>query len=115
MKNLLSIIAVLALVSTAFGHEGKHPRRPGQRKAAVVVVKGKRAQAIYTALETEEVTRNRPNFSVEVKRVAGLRCFKATKKADTAVTKYRCALRGKKLGRGGRGGRGHRRGNQNQN
>lgn len=106
MKKLFAIIAVLTLTSTVFAHEGKHPR-PGKKKPAVTVVKGKRAMAIYNALDAEVVTKNRPKFSADIKKVASLRCAKLTKKADTTVVKYRCALKGKKMGRRGQGRRGH--------
>jgi hypothetical protein len=113
MKKLLTAIALLALTATSFAHEDQRQRRPGQRKATTVVVKGKRAAAIFKALDAEVVTRNAPRFSLDVKKVAGLRCFKATKKADTKVSKYRCAMRGlKKRPHGRRGnGRGHGRSN----
>lgn len=107
MTKILSVIALLGLMSSAFADHGNHPRR-GRR--AVAVVAGKKAQAIYEALQVEEVTKSRRNFSLEIKNVAPLRCVKATKKADTAVVKYRCALKGqkKRTRRGQR--RGHRRG-----
>lgn len=119
MKKLLTILAVLTLTSTVFAHEGKHPRRPnqGKKKPAVTVVMGKKAMAIYNALDAEVVTKDRPKFSADIKKVASLRCAKLTKKEDTTVVKYRCALKGKRIGRdngrrgrngrGGRGGRGH--------
>ncbi|MFT6071033.1 MAG: hypothetical protein ACJAT2_002733 [Bacteriovoracaceae bacterium] len=125
MKKLFTILAVLTLTSTVFASEDKHPRRPNQgKKKSVTVVKGKRAMAIYNALDAEVVTKDRPKFSADVKKVASLRCAKLTKKEDTTVVKYRCALRGKKMtrdhgrrgrnGRGGRGGRGHGRHGNNQ-
>ncbi|MBK26781.1 MAG: hypothetical protein CME70_22460 [Halobacteriovorax sp.] len=104
MKKLLTILAVLTLTSTSFAHEGKHPR-PGKKKGVVAVVKGKRAMTIYNALDADVITKDRPKFSADIKKVAGLRCAKLTKKADTAVVKYRCALRGKKLKPGRRHGR----------
>jgi hypothetical protein len=109
MKKLLTAIALLALTATSFAHEGHRPTRPGQRKLAKVVVKGKRAAAIFKALDAEVVTRNARRFSLDVKKVAGLKCFKATKKANTKVTKYRCALRGLKVKKPN-GRRGQRRG-----
>ncbi|MBT7610879.1 MAG: hypothetical protein HN576_14045 [Bacteriovoracaceae bacterium] len=112
MKKLLTAIALLALTATSFANEGQRPTRPGQRKATTVVVKGKRAAAIFNALDVEVVTRNAHRFSLDVKKVAGLKCFKATKKTDTKVSKYRCALRGLKVkkpqGRRGHGRRGRR-------
>lgn len=109
MKKLLTILAVLTLTSTVFAHEGKHPRRgQGKKKMSVTVVKGKRAMVIFNALDADVITKDRPKFSADIKKVASLRCAKLTKKADTTVVKYRCALKGKKMGRGnGRGGRGH--------
>lgn len=104
MKKLLTILAVLTLTSTSFAHEGKHPR-PGKKKATTVVVKGKRAKAIYNALDADVITKNRPKFSADIKKVAGLRCAKLTKKADTKVVKFRCAVKGKKLKPGRRNGR----------
>ncbi len=111
MKKLLTILAVLTLTSTVFAHEGKHPRRPnqGKKKMSVTVVKGKRAAAIFNALDADVITKDRPKFSADIKKVASLRCAKLTKKADTTVVKYRCALKGKKkMRRGGRRGHGRR-------
>lgn len=102
MKNLLVILAVLTLSSAASAHEAK---RPGKKKIGVTVVKGKRAAAIYNALDADVVTKNRPKFSADIKKVATLRCAKLTKKADTTVVKFRCALKGKKVKPGRRGGR----------
>ena len=112
MKKLLTILAVLTLTSTSFAHEGKHPR-PGKKKVSVTVVKGKRAAAIYNALNADVVTKDRPKFSADIKKVASLRCAKLTEKADTTVVKFRCALAGKKMKPGRRGGRGHGRRGQN--
>ena len=113
MKTILTILAVLTFTSAAMAHDGqnpRHPRRPGQRKMSVTVVKGKKAQAIFEALDADVVTVNRPKFSVDAKKVAGLKCVKATKKDDTSVTKFRCALKGKSARAGRRGQRHPRRG-----
>ena len=104
MKTLLTVLAVLTLTSTAVAHEGKHPR-PGKRKVGITVVKGKRAAKIFNALDADVVTKDRPKFSADIKRVATLRCAKLTKKADTTVVKYRCALKGKKVRPGRPGNR----------
>lgn len=109
MKTLLTIIAVLALSTTTFAHEGKHPRRA--RKMGVTAVGGAKAKAIFEALDAEVVTRNRPKASLDVKKVGTLRCAKITKKADSSV-KFRCALKGKKVKPGMR--RGQRRGQGQQ-
>lgn len=104
MKKLLTVLAALTLSSTAMAHEGKHPR-PGKKKVGVVVIKGKRAAALYNALDADVVTKNRPKFSADIKKVSTLRCAKLTKKADTTVVKFRCAMKGKKMKPGRRGQR----------
>ena len=101
MKKMLTIIALLGLSATAFAHGGGQRRgmRPGHHgKFAKAVVKGPKAQAIFEALNADIISKDRPNFSVEVKKVGSLRCAQLTKKADTTVVKYRCALKGGKKG-----------------
>jgi hypothetical protein len=112
MKKLLAVITLVSL-STAFASESHRLTRVGQRKLTKVVVKGKRAAAIFKALDTEVLTRNAPRFSLDVKKVAGLKCFKATKKADSKVTKFRCVLKGLKAKRS-HGRRGHSQGQASQ-
>lgn len=104
MKTLLTIVAVLTLTSTAMAHEGKHPR-PGKKKVGAVVIKGKRAATLFNALDAEIVTKDRPRFSADIKKVSTLRCAKLTKKADTSVVKFRCVMKGKKMKPGRRGPR----------
>ncbi len=119
MKRLLTIVALLGLTSVAFAapHHGGGRRgmRPGHhgKKFAKVVVKGQKAQAIFEALNAEILIKDRPHFTVEVKKVGSLRCAQLTKKEDTSVVKYRCVLRGKRGPRGHhrRGGRRGMRGN----
>jgi hypothetical protein len=111
MKKILITLAVFAFASSAFAHNPRNPR-PGQRKKSVTVVHGKRALAIFTALDAEVVTVNRPRASVDMKKVAGLRCAKITKKATSKI-KFRCVLKGKKpLRRRGHGRRGRGQGRQ---
>ncbi|TDJ07882.1 MAG: hypothetical protein E2O68_02965 [Deltaproteobacteria bacterium] len=109
MKKLLTITLLLGLSSVAFaaphhggGRRGMGPGHHG-KKFAKVVVKGQKAQAIFEALNADIVIKDRPQFTVEVKKVGSLRCAQLTKKEDTSVVKYRCVLRGK------RGPRGHHR------
>jgi hypothetical protein len=110
MKKLLTIVTLLGLTSSVFAHPGMgRGMRPGHhgKKFAKVVVKGQKAQVIFEALDADIVTKDRPKFTAEIKKVGSLRCAQLTKKEDTTVVKYRCALKGKKGPRGHhrRGGR----------
>ena len=106
MKKLLTILAVLTLTSMSFASQTvqKHPTK---KKMSKTVVKGKKAKAIYYALDSDVETKNRKKFSADIKKVGSLRCVKLTKKEDTSVVKFRCALKGKK-GKRGQRRRGHR-------
>lgn len=111
MKNLI-VVAIVALFATsAMAHGRRHHRHHGpKRKMSKTIVVGKKAQAIFEALTAEVKEVDRPKFSVEVKKVASLRCAKRTKKEDTSIVKFRCALAAKKAPgrRGPRSRRWHR-------
>ena len=99
MRSILTIITLLALSSTTFAHGGKKPHKLN-KKMAKVVIKGKKAMALYEALEADIETKDRPKFTADVKKVASLRCAKLISKEDTSVEKYRCTMKGKKMRKG---------------
>lgn len=112
MKKLITLITLLTLSSMAFAEVGKVDHQRG-KKGKKTIVKGEKAKTIFEALNVEVVTKDRAAFTVDVKKVASLRCVKKIKKSDTAVVKYMCSLKGKKL-RGQRGNRPNRDGRRGQ-
>lgn len=108
MKSLITLIAMVALTSSAFAHGPSQGRRGWQkpawkqghrrpaRRLSVTVVRAKKAQALFEALDVETKTVQRPRAVAEIKKVGGLRCAKITRKIDSDKVRYRCALRGKK-------------------
>jgi len=108
MKKLLTILAVLTLTSMSFASQTVQ-KHPAKKKMSKTVVKGKKAKRIYMALDSDIETKNRQKFSADIKKVGPLRCVKLTKKEDTSVVKFRCALKGKK---GKKGQRRQRRGHR---
>lgn len=98
MKKLLVAVTLLALssVSVAGTISGNGEGRLSFGTIGKVAVYGEKAEAIYEALETEVVTSDAQNFTLDTKRVNRLACVKVIKKAETEVVKYRCAMVGKK-------------------
>ncbi len=110
MKSLITLVTLLTLSSTVLAHNperSNHSRRMGMKKMAIV--KGEKALKIFEAIDTEVETKDSPLFTIDVKKVASLKCVKRIKKSDTSVVKYRCSLKGNKFKRpnGPRRGRGH--------
>ncbi len=112
MKSLITLVTLLTLSSTVFAHSPERPnnsRRMGMKMKKVSIVKGEKALKIFEAIEAEVETKDSPLFTIDVKKIASLKCVKRIKKSDTSVVKYRCSLKGDKLKRphGPRRGRGH--------
>ncbi|OUR97833.1 hypothetical protein A9Q84_06440 [Halobacteriovorax marinus] len=108
MKKMITILALSVMTLTTFAHNPAAQNQSAPKKMKKVVVKGKKAKAIYMALEVEEITKTGGKFTREIKKVGALRCVKAIKKANTSKVKFKCILKGKKKTRragGQRGGR----------
>jgi hypothetical protein len=112
MKKMISIVVLSLLTLNTFAHNPARQNQTTPKKMKRVVVMGKKAKAIYMALDAEEVTKNGKNFTRDVKKVGPLKCVKAIKKADTSKVKFKCILKGKKKNR--RAGRQRRGRNQQQ-
>lgn len=105
---MISIVALTFLTLTTFAHNPAAQSQRTPKKMKRVVVKGKKAKAIYMALDAEEITKTGGKFTREIKKVGPLKCVKAIKKANTSKVKFKCILKGKKKNRragGRRGGR----------
>jgi hypothetical protein len=108
MKKMITIAALALMTLTTFAHTpAQQNQAKPKKKMKTVVVKGKKAKAIYMALDAEEITKNGGKFTRDIKKVGPLKCVKATKKANTSKVKFKCILKGKKKARraGRRGGR----------
>jgi hypothetical protein len=82
MKTLLTLITLVTLTTTAFAS----PSHGGKKKMGKVVIKGAKAELIYNALTTVDVSiKDTPKFTAEIKKVGTRRGAKLTKKHDTAV------------------------------
>ena len=80
MKKFLGLIALLALSTSAFAHQGGNGHhRGGKKKFKMAMVKGEKAQAIFEALAVESVTVDKPKRTLEVKKIGGLKCVQGTK------------------------------------
>ncbi len=106
MKKMITIVSLALMTITTFADNPASQNHRTPKKMKKVVVKGKKAKAIYMALDAEEVTKNGGKFTRDVKKVGPLKCVKAIKKADTSKVKFKCILKGKKKNRRA-GGRHH--------
>ena len=111
MKTLITVLAIVTLSASAMAH---NPGQGTKKKRGAVAVKGIKAQKIYEALDTEILTKDRAKATVDIKKVASLRCAKRIKKEDTSKITYRCVLRGKKMKPKKRGNRAENRANRVQ-
>lgn len=79
------------------------PRHPGkQHRLGAVWTSGERAEALFNALDTEEVTRERGGASVVTKKVSTLACHFFSKGDKEG---YKCVMKGKKAIKKPRGDR----------